>query len=107
MDTPAIVEDGMFVVFLMMVARTSKAYQETLDSRIINYASYAKTTVLAYEILINLGREVDLVWSANFRWSNVIYYMNRYPVVVFQVWELCYKTGTPQHIIVPPITFKL
>ncbi|KAJ3929409.1 MAG: hypothetical protein NXY57DRAFT_963636 [Lentinula lateritia] len=52
--------------------------------------------VLAYEILINLGREVDLVWSANFRWSNVIYYMNRYPVVVFQVWELCYKTSTPQ-----------
>ncbi|KAJ4494574.1 hypothetical protein C8J55DRAFT_545637 [Lentinula edodes] len=66
--------------------------------RIVNYASYAKTTVLAYEILINLGREVDLVWSANFRWSNVIYYMNRYPVVVFQVWELCYKTSTPQYV---------
>ncbi|KAH7872388.1 uncharacterized protein C8R40DRAFT_1071866 [Lentinula edodes] len=61
-----------------------KAYQETLDSRIVNYASYAKTTVLAYEILINLGREVDLVWSANFRWSNV--------------WELCYKTSTPQYV---------
>ncbi|KAJ4476077.1 hypothetical protein C8J55DRAFT_517475, partial [Lentinula edodes] len=69
---------------------------ETFDSRIVNYASYAKTTVLAYKILINLGREVDLIWSANFRWSNVIYYMNRYPVVVFQVWELCYKTSTLQ-----------
>ncbi|KAJ3861425.1 hypothetical protein EV359DRAFT_66490, partial [Lentinula novae-zelandiae] len=55
-----------------------KAYQETLDSRIVNYASYAKTTVLAYEILINL------VWSANIRWSNV--------------WELCYKTSTPQYV---------
>ncbi|KAJ3894811.1 hypothetical protein GG344DRAFT_62630 [Lentinula edodes] len=86
MATPATMENGI------------KAYQETFDSRIVNYASYAKTTVLAYEILINLGREVDLVWSANFRWSNVIYYMNRYPVVVFQVWELCYKTSTPQYV---------
>ncbi|KAJ3899308.1 hypothetical protein F5879DRAFT_926338 [Lentinula edodes] len=73
-------------------------WNETFDSRIVNYASYAKTTVLAYEIFVNLGREVDLVWSANFRWSNVIYYMNRYPVVVFQVWELCYKTSTPQYV---------
>ncbi|KAJ3881956.1 hypothetical protein F5051DRAFT_425331 [Lentinula edodes] len=85
-------------LWLLRLQWRMESYQETFDSRIVNYASYAKTTVLAYEILINLGREVDLVWSANFRWSNVIYYMNRYPVVVFQVWELCYKTSTLQYV---------
>ncbi|KAE9394488.1 hypothetical protein BT96DRAFT_998492 [Gymnopus androsaceus JB14] len=76
-------------------ALTAAAEEEI---RVVNYANYAKTTVLAYEILINLGREVDLVWSAKFRWSSLIYFMNRYPVVAFQIWELCYSTKIPQYV---------
>ncbi|KAE9410086.1 hypothetical protein BT96DRAFT_931551 [Gymnopus androsaceus JB14] len=66
--------------------------------RINDYAAYAKLTLLMYEIVINLGREVKLVWSTSFRWSNVIYFMNRYPVVAFQLWSVCYTTSTPQPI---------
>ncbi|KAJ4482570.1 hypothetical protein J3R30DRAFT_3403094 [Lentinula aciculospora] len=85
---------------LVRAVVTAAAMEEQI--RTIDYASYVKTTVLMYEILINLGREVDLVWSTKFRWSNVIYYMSRYPVVVFQIWSLCYKASTPQYVLECP-----
>ncbi|KAJ3902943.1 hypothetical protein F5879DRAFT_961881, partial [Lentinula edodes] len=34
--------------------------------------------------------------SSLFRWSNVIYFTNRYPVVAYQIWSVCYTPNIPQ-----------
>ncbi|GAW05826.1 hypothetical protein LENED_007708 [Lentinula edodes] len=66
--------------------------------QIANYAAFAKLALLVYDITINMGREVRLVWSTSdrFRWSNVIYFTNRYPVVAYQIWSVCYTPNIPQ-----------
>ncbi|KIK56305.1 hypothetical protein GYMLUDRAFT_248050 [Collybiopsis luxurians FD-317 M1] len=66
---------------------------------IANYAAYAKLALLFYEILVNFDREVRLVWGTcdSFRWSNVIYFVNRYPVVAYQIWSICYTPKIPQY----------
>ncbi|KAJ3818411.1 hypothetical protein F5880DRAFT_1734439 [Lentinula raphanica] len=76
--------------------------------QIADYAAFAKLAtsnlfldwlaLLVYDIFLNLDREVRLVWrtSDRFRWSNVIYYTNRYPVVAYQIWSVCYTPKTPQ-----------
>ncbi|KAJ3889079.1 hypothetical protein GG344DRAFT_67395 [Lentinula edodes] len=85
--------------------------------QIANYAAFAKlgerrpsfspkpvthglnlVALLVYDITINMGREVRLVWSTSdrFRWSNVIYFTNRYPVVAYQIWSVCYTPNIPQ-----------
>ncbi|KAJ3781604.1 hypothetical protein GGU10DRAFT_390495 [Lentinula aff. detonsa] len=65
--------------------------------QIANYAAFAKLALLVYDIFINLDREVRLVWSTSdrFRWSNAIYFTNRYPVVAYQIWSICYTPKTP------------
>lgn len=53
--------------------------------------------LLAYDILLNLGREKELIWDTKFRTSSVLYYMTRYPVVAYQVFNVCYSpTTTPK-----------
>lgn len=52
--------------------------------------------LLAYDVLINLAREKRLVWDEKFRPSSVLYYLTRYPVVAFQIFNVVYTPSTPQ-----------
>jgi len=52
--------------------------------------------LLAYDILLNLGREKRLVWEESFRISTVLYYILRYPVIAFQVFTLFLAPDLPQ-----------
>ncbi|KAJ3879217.1 hypothetical protein F5051DRAFT_438955 [Lentinula edodes] len=82
-----------------LVERASMGIEYDLrKQQIANYAAFAKLALLAYDITINMGREVRLVWSTSdrFRWSNVIYFTNRYPVVAYQIWSVCYTPNIPQ-----------
>ncbi|KAJ3862875.1 hypothetical protein EV359DRAFT_65281 [Lentinula novae-zelandiae] len=101
-----------------LVERASMGIEYDLrKQQIANYAAFAKlgehrpsfspkpvthglnlVALLAYDITINMGREVRLVWSTSdrFRWSNVIYFTNRYPVVAYQIWSVCYTPNIPQ-----------
>ncbi|KIK58839.1 hypothetical protein GYMLUDRAFT_262371 [Collybiopsis luxurians FD-317 M1] len=58
--------------------------------QIATYTAYSRLALLLYEIIINLDREVQLVWSTcgSFQWSNVIYLMNRYPLVAHLIWNV-------------------
>ncbi|KIK51662.1 hypothetical protein GYMLUDRAFT_50395 [Collybiopsis luxurians FD-317 M1] len=64
---------------------------------IASYAANAKLVLLLYEIFVNFDREVHLVWStcSSFRWSNVIYFLNRYPVLAYQIWSVVYTPAIP------------
>ena len=55
--------------------------------------------LLAYDVLINLAREKRLVWDEKFRPSSVLYYLTRYPVVAFQIFNV-YASAytTPQYV---------
>ncbi|TFK86297.1 hypothetical protein K466DRAFT_587350 [Polyporus arcularius HHB13444] len=53
-------------------------------------------TLLAYDVLINLAREKRLVWDETFRPSSVLYYLTRYPVVAYQIFNVVYTPTTPQ-----------
>lgn len=56
--------------------------------------------LLGYDILINLSREKRLVWDTDFRPSSVVYYMVRYPVIAYQVFNVSYTPGvTPQVLL--------
>ncbi|KAJ4464175.1 hypothetical protein C8R41DRAFT_860396 [Lentinula lateritia] len=81
-----------------LVERASMGIEYDLrKQQIANYAAFAKLALLAYDITINMGRELRLVWSTSdrFRWSNVIYFTNRYPVVAYQIWSVCYTPNIP------------
>ncbi len=54
------------------------------------------TALLAYDVLINLAREKRLVWDETFRPSSVLYYLTRYPVVAYQIFNVVYTWTTPQ-----------
>ncbi|KIK58838.1 hypothetical protein GYMLUDRAFT_45133 [Collybiopsis luxurians FD-317 M1] len=65
--------------------------------QIATYAAYSKLALLLYEVIINLDREVLLVWSTcdSFQWSNTIYLVNRYPLVAYQIWNVYYTPYMP------------
>ncbi|KAJ3984212.1 hypothetical protein F5890DRAFT_1474730 [Lentinula detonsa] len=77
--------------------------------QIANYAAFAKLALLIYDIFINLDREVRLVWSTSdrFRWSNAIYFTNRYPVVAYQIWSICYTPKTPQASVFRTFRYRI
>ncbi|KAJ4464375.1 hypothetical protein J3R30DRAFT_485584 [Lentinula aciculospora] len=81
-----------------IMGNTSVLEYDLRKQQIANYAAFAKLALLIYDIFINMDREVRLVWSTSdrFRWSNVIYYTNRYPVLAYQIWSVCYTPRTPQ-----------
>ncbi|KAF5381829.1 hypothetical protein D9757_008333 [Collybiopsis confluens] len=61
-----------------------------------NYAAYSKLAILIYEVSINLDREVQFVWKTcgSFQWSNVLYFINRYPLVLYEIWSIYYTPNT-------------
>ncbi|KAJ3911463.1 hypothetical protein F5877DRAFT_73160, partial [Lentinula edodes] len=113
-ETVRVVFVLLFLVFVIIVPSSSNSHNIYVDylverasmgieydlrkQQIANYAAFAKLALLVYDITINMGREVRLVWSTSdrFRWSNVIYFTNRYPVVAYQIWSVCYTPNIPQ-----------
>lgn len=45
--------------------------------------------ILAYDILLMFGREKQYIWDSKFRTSTVLYALVRYPVVFYQVYQIC------------------
>ncbi|KAJ3994461.1 hypothetical protein F5050DRAFT_1713674 [Lentinula boryana] len=88
---------------------TSVLEYDLRKQQIANYAAFAKLALLVYDIFINLDREVRLVWSTSdrFRWSNAIYFTNRYPVVAYQIWSICYTPKTPQASVFRTFRYRI
>ncbi|KAJ3804632.1 hypothetical protein F5876DRAFT_70469 [Lentinula aff. lateritia] len=117
----------LFLVFVIIVPSSSNSHNTYIGylverasmgieynlrkQQIADYAAFAKlgehrpsftpiaeASLLVYDITINMGREVRLVWNVTdrFRWSNVIYFTNRYPVLAYQIWSVCYTPNIPQ-----------
>ena len=58
------------------------------------------TALLAYDLLLNISREADLIWRQKWRASTVIYFFLRYPVVAFQVFNAYASVHkTPQYVL--------
>ncbi|EIM87610.1 uncharacterized protein STEHIDRAFT_121205 [Stereum hirsutum FP-91666 SS1] len=74
---------------------TAATVHKLRQTQINHYAAISRVALLAYDILLNLGREKEYVWDRKFRMSSVLYYMTRYPVVAYQVFNVCYSTTTP------------
>ncbi|RDX42037.1 hypothetical protein OH76DRAFT_1363513, partial [Lentinus brumalis] len=68
-------------------------------SQINHYAAFSRLALLAYDVLISLAREKRLVWDETFRPSSVLYYLTRYPVVAYQIFNVVYTPTTPQVIL--------
>ncbi|KAI0700656.1 hypothetical protein C8T65DRAFT_657401 [Cerioporus squamosus] len=64
-------------------------------SQINHYAAFSRLALLAYDVLINLAREKRLVWDEKFCPSSVLYYLTRYPVVAYQIFNVVYTPTTP------------
>ncbi|KAJ3852149.1 hypothetical protein EV368DRAFT_65157 [Lentinula lateritia] len=117
----------LFLVFVIIVPSSSNSHNTYIGylverasmgieynlrkQQIADYAAFAKlgehrpsftpiaeASLLVYDITINMGREVRLVWNVSdrFRWSNVIYFTNRYPVLAYQIWSVCYTPNISQ-----------
>lgn len=57
-------------------------------SQVNNSAAYSRLALLAYELIINLGREKELIWEQKWRASTLIYFLLRYPVFAFQIFNV-------------------
>ncbi|TFK46600.1 hypothetical protein OE88DRAFT_1667198 [Heliocybe sulcata] len=64
-------------------------------SQVNKYADFSRLALMFYDMLLNLGREKRLTWDSKFRASSVVYLCVRYPVVAFQVFQVCWTTSTP------------
>ncbi|KAI0687744.1 hypothetical protein BC835DRAFT_1309104 [Cytidiella melzeri] len=64
---------------------------EARQTQVNEFANVSRIIILAlllYDILLNLGREKQLVWDTKFRSSSVLYYVVRYPVLAFQIFTI-------------------
>lgn len=83
--------------YIILAARAIETAHHTREIQIDKYAAYSRLTLLAYDILLNLPREKRLVWDSKFRASSILYYMVRYPVIVYQVFNVSYIPGVTPH----------
>ncbi|KAH7100891.1 hypothetical protein BKA62DRAFT_830607 [Auriculariales sp. MPI-PUGE-AT-0066] len=64
------------------------------SAQVTRFANVSRLALLAWDYLIMLHREKRFVWDAPFRISSVIYYTVRYPVLVFQIFNLVVTNRT-------------
>ncbi|EPQ53639.1 hypothetical protein GLOTRDRAFT_130976 [Gloeophyllum trabeum ATCC 11539] len=70
-----------------------------VDRQVNRYANFSRLALMIYDIVLNLGREKQLVWDTKFRTYSLLYYMSRYPLVPFQVFEVFYTPSMPQYVV--------
>lgn len=69
------------------------------DFRLSNYCALASVVALAYDVIITLPEEVEHVWRGKWRWTTLLYFVNRYVVGIEQVLWLIFG-------IVPNISYR-
>ncbi|RPD79459.1 hypothetical protein L226DRAFT_567567 [Lentinus tigrinus ALCF2SS1-7] len=85
-------------VAAVLAAVSQATVHHARQTQINHYAAFSRLALLAYDVLINLAREKRLVWDEKFRPSSVLYYMTRYPVVAYQIFNVVYTPSTPQSL---------
>ncbi|KZT21129.1 hypothetical protein NEOLEDRAFT_1181902 [Neolentinus lepideus HHB14362 ss-1] len=65
-------------------------------SQVNRYGAYSRLALMFYDMVLNIGREKRLVWDTKFRASSVVYLCVRYPLIAFQVFQVCWTPSTPQ-----------
>ncbi|KAL0954097.1 hypothetical protein HGRIS_005243 [Hohenbuehelia grisea] len=65
-------------------------------TQVAEFANFSRIALLAYDIVLNLGREKQFIWDDKFRPSHILYYLVRYPVIAFQIFQVTYKPTMPQ-----------
>ncbi|GJE94550.1 hypothetical protein PsYK624_107200 [Phanerochaete sordida] len=73
------------------------AIHAAMESHVNKCAAYSRLALLAYDLLLNTGREVDLVWRQKWRASTAIYFFLRYPVIAFQIFNVYASAYTTPH----------
>ncbi|KAL0059364.1 hypothetical protein AAF712_013875 [Marasmius tenuissimus] len=68
----------------------ARAQEELLvDSRTTNYVAVASLTLLVYDHLLTLDKEVELIWTCKKRFASIIYLFNHYfSLLAIAVWIL-------------------
>ncbi|KAF8995710.1 hypothetical protein BDQ17DRAFT_1365344 [Cyathus striatus] len=69
-------------------AQAAESIHKLRQTQINTYAAYSHITLYAYDILLNLAREKQLIWADPFRFSSILYYFVRYPVIAKQIFSL-------------------
>lgn len=64
----------------------------------LSFAHCNLPALLAYDLLLSASREKHLVWDQKFRVSSVIYLFLRYPVIAFQVFNVCISYTAQQEV---------
>ncbi|KZT28088.1 hypothetical protein NEOLEDRAFT_1146105 [Neolentinus lepideus HHB14362 ss-1] len=80
-------------------AAVLEAIHEARKAQVNRYANFSRLALMTYDIVLNLGREKQLVWDAKFRMYSMLYYMSRYPLVPFTIFEVFYTPTIPQHAL--------
>ncbi|KIP11194.1 hypothetical protein PHLGIDRAFT_125075 [Phlebiopsis gigantea 11061_1 CR5-6] len=70
------------------------------DRRVSQSAAFSRLTLLAYDIILNAPREKELIWDQRWRVSTAIYFVIRYPVLAFQIFNVYITSGheTAQYV---------
>ncbi|TFK35375.1 hypothetical protein BDQ12DRAFT_737650, partial [Crucibulum laeve] len=82
---------------IALVARATTSLHAHRQTQISAYATYSRITLYAYDILLNLSREKELIWKEGLRPSSLLYYAVRYPVIAKQIFYLFYSRTHISH----------
>ncbi|TFK49406.1 hypothetical protein OE88DRAFT_1727176 [Heliocybe sulcata] len=87
-------------------AAVLQAIHEARKAEVNKYANLSRLALMTYDIVLNLGREKQLVWDTKFRTYSMLYYMSRYPLVPFTIFEALYTPTVPQTVRISGICCK-
>ncbi|KAF9554679.1 hypothetical protein CPC08DRAFT_712689 [Agrocybe pediades] len=76
--------------FNILLERSVASLHALRQTQINTYAAYSRITLWTFDLLINLDREQELIWSEGLRASSLLYYAVRYPVIARQIFYVCY-----------------
>ncbi|EIW82577.1 hypothetical protein CONPUDRAFT_163712 [Coniophora puteana RWD-64-598 SS2] len=77
------------------------------EGQISKLTSYSRLALVVWDIVVNMRREVDLIWRPKFRFSSLLYLMVRYPIIAYSIWAVGYKLSTPHCDALDKFTFSI
>ncbi|KAF4615696.1 hypothetical protein D9613_012526 [Agrocybe pediades] len=86
----ACVSSPIMSSFNILLERSVASLHALRQTQIDTYAAYSRITLWTFDLLINLDREQELIWSEGLRASSLLYYAVRYPVIARQIFYVCY-----------------
>ncbi|KAF8523468.1 hypothetical protein BU17DRAFT_85772 [Hysterangium stoloniferum] len=83
----------------MVVSRPVPSLFQAREIHLNVISSYSRIALCIWDILINLAREKELIWTEGFKASTLLYYMVRYPVFAKIIFQAVATPETPKYDI--------